>query len=69
LDGPFLYLAYVADAFGDYKSKDKLLMVVERLTQWGRLNDSAVNHINSLVAAKGNRSMSVAIGRLCKEFL
>jgi hypothetical protein len=68
-EGPFLYLAYIADSFGDHKSKDQLLTVVDRWTQWGRLNDSATNRINSLVAAGRNRSMSVAISRLCKEFL
>ena len=69
LEGPFLYLAYIADTLGDHNSKDKLFKVVDRLTKWGRLNDSAVNRINSLVVAQGNKSMSIAIDRLCKEFL
>jgi hypothetical protein len=68
-EGPFLYLAYIADAFGDHKSKDQLLKVVDRWTELGRLDDSAINRINSLVAAQGNRSMSVAIDLLCREFL
>ena len=68
-EGPFLYLAYIAGAFGDHTSKDQLLKVVDRLTQWGKLNDSATNRINSLVAAEGNRSISVAIRLLCEEFL
>lgn len=69
LDDPFLYLAYIADMLGDHNSKDKLFKVVDRLTQWGRLNDSAVNRIQKLVIAQGNESMSLAIDRLCKEFL
>jgi len=69
IEDPFLYLAYVAGALGDRTSKDRLLKIVDRLTRLGRLNDSAINRINSLVAAKGNRAMSVAIGRLCVEFL
>jgi hypothetical protein len=69
LDAPFLYLAYIAGALGDHASQAQLFTIVDRLTQWGRLNESAANHINSLVAAQGSRSMAVAIRRLCEEFL
>jgi hypothetical protein len=69
LDSPFLHLAYIAGAFHDDASKDQLFRAVDRLTKWGRLNDSAVNRVNSLVAAKGSKSMVVAIAKLCRELL
>jgi hypothetical protein len=68
-ENPFLYLAYVAQAFGDYKSRDQLFSVVDRLTRFGRLGDSAQSCINSMISSQGNKSMMVAVALLCNEFI
>ena len=69
LESPLLYLAYVADAFGDDKSKSQLLQVVDRLTRLGCLNNSASSRINLLVSRHGDRSMCSAVQLLCQHYL
>ncbi len=57
LDAPFMYLAYIAGALHDHASKDRLFKAVDRLTQWGRLRDSAVNRINGVSIPRQSRGL------------
>ncbi|MGA2937689.1 MAG: ankyrin repeat domain-containing protein [Syntrophobacteraceae bacterium] len=70
LEGPFLYLGYVAQAVGENLCRDTLFEIVDKLTISGRLREAAIDQLNNIVfesdsVTKGDISDAIKYICLC----